>query len=33
MNIYDYDFGEINGQLVTQDGINSYNRYYIHYGV
>ena len=29
MNIYTYDFGEINGQLVTQDGINSYNRYYI----
>ena len=29
MNIRDYDFGEINGQLVTQDGINSYNRYYL----
>ena len=28
MAISTYDFGEINGQLVTQDGINSYNRYY-----
>uniref|UniRef100_A0A1X7U7Z4 Uncharacterized protein n=1 Tax=Amphimedon queenslandica TaxID=400682 RepID=A0A1X7U7Z4_AMPQE len=27
MDISSYDFGEINGQLVTQDGINSYNRY------
>ncbi|XP_019855637.1 PREDICTED: uncharacterized protein LOC109584368 [Amphimedon queenslandica] len=32
MEIVTYDFGEINGQLVTQDGINSYNRYYVHYG-
>ena len=28
MDISSYDFGEINGQLVTQDGINSYNQYY-----
>ena len=28
MDISSYNFGEINGQLVTQDGINSYNRYY-----
>ena len=29
MSISTYDFGEINGQLVTQDGINNYNRYYL----
>ena len=28
MDISSYNFGEINGQLVTQDGINSYNQYY-----
>uniref|UniRef100_A0A1X7U8W5 Uncharacterized protein n=1 Tax=Amphimedon queenslandica TaxID=400682 RepID=A0A1X7U8W5_AMPQE len=27
MDISSYDFGEINGQLVTQDGINSYITY------
>ena len=27
MDISSYDFGEINGQLVTQDGITSYNTY------
>ena len=28
MNVECYGFGEINGQVVTQDGINCYNRYY-----
>lgn len=28
MNVEYYGFGEINGQVVTQDGINCYNRYY-----
>ena len=31
MEISTYNFGEINGQLVTQDGINSYNWYYSLY--
>ena len=31
MEISTYNFGEINGQLVTQDGINSYNLYYSLY--
>ena len=28
MEISTYNFGEIKGQLVTQDGIDNYNRYY-----
>uniref|UniRef100_A0A1X7U8A7 Transmembrane protein n=1 Tax=Amphimedon queenslandica TaxID=400682 RepID=A0A1X7U8A7_AMPQE len=31
MEISTYNFGEIKGQLVTQDGIDSYNRYYSLY--